>query len=169
MSALTYLFSKLVGVGIFPSSPPVARSQPSFFQSTLPVIRKRLRSCSESDDYSNFWNDIFLAIPSSMSLQSILTSLLASMTLSVTLIDPPTNGANSIRSGVRREAAILSGLVGKLTTEKSELWEIATSLLTTTRDWPEAYARVFVCWASGGAMQGGKVDLKGTSIDMHPG
>ncbi|KAF8964663.1 telomere length regulation protein-domain-containing protein [Flammula alnicola] len=161
LPSLAYLLGKLVNIGLFPPSPPVARSQPSFFQATLPSIRSRLHSSSAAtttNGYSAFWSSLFLAIPSSLALQSILTSLFATLST----IEPPTDDSPSKRARVRQEAALLDALVGKITPEKQELWEIGTSLMMS-RDWHESYARVFVCWLSGGS-RSGQVDLKGIVV-----
>ncbi|KDR73411.1 hypothetical protein GALMADRAFT_607283 [Galerina marginata CBS 339.88] len=162
LPSLTYLLGKLVNLGIFPPSPPTARSQPSFFQAALPIIRERQTSnlnpeLKYAQRYSVYWSALFLAVPSSLTLQSILGSLFSSLSGSLQEIEPSMDGAPAKRASLRREAALLDGLVGKITplgkdSEGRELWEIATSLMMmASRDWPEAYARLFVCWVSGGA------------------
>jgi len=153
--SITYLLTKLVNVGIFPPSLPIARSQPSFFHTSLPSIRRRLKS-NNSKPYSDYWSALILAIPSSHTLQSILTSVFASLLV----IEPPTDTAPASRTRVKQEASLLNSLIGSITPDKPELWEIGTSLVTS-RDWAESHARVFVCWLSGGS-QSTKVSLKGS-------
>ncbi|CAA7267613.1 unnamed protein product [Cyclocybe aegerita] len=162
--ALAYLLQKLVNLGVFPPKQPVARSQPSFFQATLPAIRARFElDTPESSSYSKFWSALLLALPS-LTLQSILASLFGTLST----IDPPTDTSQAKRVLAKRDAALLDGLVGKVAPpqekgleeeqERAELWEIATSLILG-REWPESYARTFVCWVSGGA-KGTRVNLK---------
>lgn len=152
--SITYLLTKLVNLGIFPSSLPVARSQPSFFHTSLPSIRRRLKSDS-SKPYSDYWSALIIAIPSSHTLQSILTSIFSSLLV----IEPPTDTVPTSRSHVKQEASLLNSLIGSITPDKPELWEIGTSLMTS-RDWAESHARIFVCWLSGGS-QSTEVSLKG--------
>ena len=146
-----------MNVGIFPPSLPIARSQPSFFHTSLPSIRRRLKS-SNSKPYSDYWSTVILAIPSSHTLQSILTSIFASLHV----IESSTDTAPTSRARVKHEASLLNGLIGLITLDKPELWDIGTSLLTS-RDWPESHARIFVCWLSGGS-QSTRVSLKGSSF-----
>lgn len=157
--SITYLLTKLVNVGIFPPSLPIARSQPSFFHICLPSIRRRLKS-DNSKPYSDYWSAVILAIPSSHTLQSILTSIFASLLV----IESSTDTAPTSRACVKQEASLLDGLIGLITQDKPELWEIATSLLTS-RDWPESHARIFICWISGGS-QNTRVSLKGSSFPL---
>ena len=153
--SITYLLTKLVNVGIFPPSLPVARSQPSFFHTSLPSIRRRLKS-DNSKPYSDYWSAVILAIPSGHTLQSILTSVFASLLV----IESSTDTALTSRAHVKQEASLLNGLIGLITPDKPELWEIVTSLLSN-RDWPESHARIFVCWLSGGS-QSTRFTLKGS-------
>jgi telomere length regulation protein len=155
--SIIYLLTKLVNVGIFPPSLPIARSQPSFFHTSLPSIRQRLKS-DNSKPYSDYWSAMILAIPSSHTLQSILTSIFASLLV----IESSTDTTPTSRARVKQEASLLNGLIGLITPDKPELWEIGTSLLTR-RDWPESHARIFVCWLSGGS-QSTRVSLKGSSF-----
>ena len=157
VSSITYLLTKLVNVGLFPPSLPIARSQPSFFHTSLPSIRRRLK-LDNSKPYSDYWSAMILAIPSGHTLQSILTSVFASLLV----IESSTDTAPTSRARVKQEASLLNGLIGLITPDKPELWEIGTSLLTS-RDWPESHARIFVCWLSGGS-QSTRVSLKGSSF-----
>jgi telomere length regulation protein len=157
--SITYLLTKLVNVGIFPPSLPIARSQPSFFHISLPFIRRRLKS-GNLNLYSDYWSAVILAIPTNHTLQSILTSIFASLLV----IESSTDTAPTSRARVKQEASLLNGLIGPITRDKPELWEIGTSLLTS-RDWPESHARIFVCWLSGGS-QSTRVSLKGSSFSF---
>ena len=145
-----------MNVGIFPPSLPIARSQPSFFHTSLPSIRRRLKS--DDSKYSDYWSAMILAIPSSHTLQSILTSIFTSLLV----IESSTDTTLISRVRVKQEASLLNGLIGLITPDKPELWEIGTSLLTS-RDWPESHARIFVCWLSGGSPST-RVSLKGNSF-----
>ncbi|KAF9476587.1 hypothetical protein BDN70DRAFT_882199 [Pholiota conissans] len=161
LEPLAYLLAKIVNVGLFPSRPPTAHSQPSFFSSTLPAIRARVDARSPSSStYSAFWHSIFLALPSSLTLQSIIVSLFGTFIPTVDAIEPPTNGSTLSRSRLRREAALIQGILGVITPRGDDqaLWELTTSVMVD-REWPEAFARIFVAWMSGGAY-GGEIDFK---------
>ncbi|KAF8160588.1 telomere length regulation protein-domain-containing protein [Pholiota molesta] len=165
LDALAYLFTKLVNVGLFPARPPVARSQPSFFSSALPAIRARLDMNSPTPSaYNVFWHSIFLVLPSSLTLQSILASLFGTLAPTVESINPSTDASAPARSRMRGEAALLQSVVGSINPggDKQALWEVATSVVLD-REWPEAFARVFVAWISGGA-RGAKINLKGNKV-----
>ncbi|KIM48937.1 hypothetical protein M413DRAFT_438113 [Hebeloma cylindrosporum] len=159
LDAFTYFLSKLVNVGLFPASPPHARSQPSFFHTTLPIIRQRL--ASQHPAYSTFWSNLFLNIPSILTLQSILTSLFGSLESLESSSLNATDDSPTARARIKNDAALLEGLVGEITPEKEDLWQIVTSLITGSglREWPESHARIFVCWVSG-ASRGARVNLK---------
>ncbi|KAH9038997.1 telomere length regulation protein-domain-containing protein [Lactarius pseudohatsudake] len=78
MPSITYLLTKLANIGAFPTSKPNSPSQYSFFLSTLPTIRARLsKGGNAAALYSAFWATILESLPSSFTLQSILTSLFA--------------------------------------------------------------------------------------------
>lgn len=141
---MSYLITKLVNVGAFPPSPPTARSQPSFWQTTLPIIRRKLRAIPEPGSYSLAWQKLILNIPSTLTLRSVLTSLFTSLNLIV----PSTDATVLKRAQVKLEAQLLSTILGKLTEDEEQLWDTATSLFLS-RDWDESYARIFVCWLAG--------------------
>ncbi|KAF5386639.1 hypothetical protein D9615_001839 [Tricholomella constricta] len=153
MPSITYLLAKLVNMGAFPAVPPNSRSQPSFFHVTTPTIRARL-AADDVSLYSTMWSTLFLGLPSSLTLQSILTSLLASL--------PPsahaTQGTPFQRAVVKNKAKFLNGITGSITPEKEELWE-STIAIIQGKDWDIGQARVFVCWLSGGS-QAGRVNEK---------
>jgi telomere length regulation protein len=152
--SIAYLLAKLVGLGVFPATPSILRSQPSFFETNLATIRTRLES-SELAKYSEFWTSLLQGLPSSMALQSVLRSLFASLHS----LDYVADSGPLERARVKREARLLAGLTGPLTPEKEELWESALAIMLG-RDWDIGYARIFVCWISGGPLRG-KIDAKG--------
>jgi telomere length regulation protein len=158
MSSITYLFTKLVNVGAFPTSKPTSSSQLSFFLSTLPTIRARLsKGGITAELYSAFWAALLEALPSSITLQSVLTSLFAH----ISVPDIPLDPLPSSRALVKREATLLRGIVGKLTDGKQYLFDsVSTAMLS--RDWSEGHARVFACWIAGATA--GAVDTKGKSL-----
>ncbi|TFK90973.1 telomeric DNA binding protein [Polyporus arcularius HHB13444] len=149
ISSIAYLLAKLVSVGIFPPSIPTSPAQPSFFQSALAAIRAHL-GISDGDKYSAFWIDLLASLPSSLTLRSILTSLFSSLA-------PPRDGLNetpSARALVKREAILLRHLLGPLSKSNGELSE-SFSAVALGRNWDEAHARIFACWAAG-AQQGSR-------------
>jgi hypothetical protein len=60
---------------------------------------------------------------------------------------------------VKREAYLLSKIVGHLAPQKEELWESASAIISG-RDWDVGRARIFVCWISGGS-EGGQIEEQG--------
>lgn len=152
--SLSYFLAKLVNVGVFPATPPTSRSQPSFFQTTLPTIRAKLQA-EDFNDYSNFWSSVLLGLPTNFTLRSVLISLFASLSA----IERAVDSAPPQRVLVKREAYLLSKIVGYLTPQKEELWESAIAIISG-RNWDVGRARIFVCWVSGGS-QGGPVDEQG--------
>ncbi|KAF9466374.1 telomere length regulation protein-domain-containing protein [Collybia nuda] len=140
---LAYLFAKLVNLGVFPATPPVLRSQPSFFQNNLDTIRVRLDT-DGSNKYSEIWASLFQSLPSSSALQSILRSLLTSLQS----LEHVSGNGDLERARVKQEARLLSGLAGSIVPEKEELWELASAIILE-RDWDIGHARIFVCWMSG--------------------
>jgi telomere length regulation protein len=131
-----------VNVGIFPSSSTIFTTQSCFWKSTLPTIRRRLKS--EDDSYSTFFSDIIQAIPSALTQQTILGSLLASLKkLPFSLDASPRQ-----RGVVKQEANLLREIVGRLNSKSQELWE-NTSAVFLNREWDEGCGRYLVCWAAG--------------------
>lgn len=140
ISLLTHLFTKLVGVGMFPSSAHLSPSQPSFFRSTLPVIRQRLReNGSGSRAYKSIWSTLMSSLPSLLTQRAVVGSLFAS------LDSMPAPDACS-RSAVSREALLLQGVLGEASSD-TNLWQVITAVILT-RTWGQNYARLFVCWIS---------------------
>jgi len=151
---VSYLLAKLVNQGVFPTTSPISRSQPSFFQTTLGTIRARQEG-EASSNYSNLWSSLLLGLPTNFALRTCLISLFASLSP----LDRAVDCAPQERALVRREAYLISKVVGKLTPQKEELWESATAIITG-RNWDLGRARIFVCWVSGGS-QGGQIDEQG--------
>ncbi|KAK0503045.1 telomere length regulation protein-domain-containing protein [Armillaria luteobubalina] len=141
VSSIIYLITKLVNLGVFPSSPPTLPSQASFFLATLPIIRSRLDD-GANENYSKIWAEVFLGFPS-ITLQTILTSLFASLRR----VDAPLNGSAYQRACVKREALLLHRLVGRMSPDNEELCETVIPV-TLGRNWDEFCARIFVCWAA---------------------
>jgi telomere length regulation protein len=155
MSSITYLFLKLANVGAFPASKPTSPSQPSFFLSPLPTIRRRLsQGSSATASYSSFWSALLESLPSSFTLQNILASLFAH----ISVPDTPLDISPSSRALVKREAGLLLGIVGSLREDKTYIRD-STSAVLLARDWGEGHARVYACWAAGTTT--GVVDVHG--------
>ncbi|KAJ6547365.1 telomere length regulation protein-domain-containing protein [Mycena capillaripes] len=142
VASVTYLLMKLVNLGMFPATQPSSRSQPSFFQATLPKIRVRLTQ-ENSAAYSAAWSGILRGFSSSFTLRSILTSLFGSLSADSNTEDSPHQ-----RAMVKRESFVLLGLLGPVIADDVELWE-SISAVILTREWSEGHARIFVCWVSG--------------------
>ncbi|CAK5279612.1 unnamed protein product, partial [Mycena citricolor] len=148
---LTFLLAKLINLGCFPSSPPSSRSQPSFFQATLPLIRERL--AVENLRYSGAWRKIFRGFASTLALQSVFVSLLSALPA-----DGRLDGSPQVRSSIKREGLFLNSFLGSLDVEEDwQLWE-ALSAVVLTREWNEAHARIFVCWISGPRCNAGALE-----------
>jgi telomere length regulation protein len=161
MPSITYLLTKLVNVGAFPTSKPTSPSQHSFFLSTLPTIRARLSKGSTAAGlYSAFWASLLEALPSSFTLQSVLTSLFAH----ISVPDVPLDPSPPSRALVKTEAILLQGIVGRFTDGKQYLFNsVSTAMLA--RDWSEGHARVYGCWIAGATA--GTVDTKGKCSRCH--
>jgi telomere length regulation protein len=141
VNSVCYLVSKLVNIGAFPPSPPTMRSLPSFWETNLPIIRQKILGLPEPNPYCDAWQKLILDIPSSLALHNVLTSILASLEH----VDPPTDSSTKKRVQIKLEAKLLTAVLGRLSEDDNQLWEIATSLILK-RDWEESYARIFVCW-----------------------
>lgn len=136
--ALSYLLAKLVNSGAFPQASLSGSLQPSFFAVSLPGIRRHTNSPS----YQTVWKKILDGLPSSAILQSIFISLLFSIR-SVPSLDPDPTARNSVKS----EAKLLRAILGDLSLDNRDVWDIALAG-SQTRDWGEAKARVLACWAA---------------------
>ncbi|KAI6036637.1 telomere length regulation protein-domain-containing protein [Pisolithus microcarpus] len=129
ISLLTHLFTKLVGVGMFPSSAHLSPSQPSFFRSTLPVIRQEVTG----------ERTLMSSLPSLLTQRAVVGSLFASL-------DSMSAPNACSRSAVSREALLLQGVLGEASSD-TNLWQVITAVILT-RTWGQNYARLFVCWIS---------------------
>lgn len=141
--AITYLFTKLVNQGALPLAHPSARSQPSFFQTTLASIRRNLQSTNRNL-YSSTWTAVLANIPSSLTLQKILQSMFASLQIDL---------RSSDRSRIQGNAQILQGFFGVVTPDYVRLWECTTGLLIN-KEWDEEMMRSIVCWISDALVDG---------------
>jgi telomere length regulation protein len=154
MSSMTYLFTKLANVGAFPPSKPTSTSQPSFFMSTLPTIKRRLsQGGSATASYSSFWGALLESLPSSFTLQNILASLFAH----ISVPDIPLDASPSSRGLVKRKAGLLFGIVGSLREDRPYIRD-NTSAVLLARDWGEGHARVYACWVAGARTGVGDVE-----------
>ncbi|KAJ7470566.1 telomere length regulation protein-domain-containing protein [Mycena latifolia] len=142
VASLTYLLTKLVNVGTFPPVQPSSRSQPSFFQATLPQIRAQLMQENPAS-YSAAWARILRGFSSSFTLQSIVTSFFGSL-----YSELGTDSSPHRRAMAKRESLLLLGLLGPVVPDDPELWE-AISAVILSREWSEGHARIFVCWVCG--------------------
>ncbi|KAH9174221.1 telomere length regulation protein-domain-containing protein [Lactarius sanguifluus] len=162
MPSITYLLTKLVNIGAFPTSKPTSPSQYSFFLSTLPTIRARLsKGGNAAALYSAFWATTLESLPSSFTLQSILTSLFAH----ISVPDVPLDPSPPSRALVKREATLLLGILGRLSEGKQYVLD-STSTAMLARDWSEGHARVYACWAAGATA--GAIDTNAVSAFLTP-
>lgn len=147
-----------MNIGAFPPSPPNIPSQPSFFASALPAIRDRLSGGPDTSSYSDFWAELLSSLSSSLTVQSIGTSLFGHVIRIESALDP----SPRIRALVKGESELLRGLMGSLNT-KNELWDNIVAIILG-REWPEGHARVFACWAA--TSQVGVADEDGKRLDL---
>ncbi|KAK7693186.1 hypothetical protein QCA50_002752 [Cerrena zonata] len=146
--SVTYLLTKLVNLGIFPATVPSSTSQPSFFKTNLDSIRYHLNDPS----YGSFWNEIFVSVASTITLRAIITSLFVHL-------NPVEGTENAVatRILVKKEGLLLRSLLGKLSTDRDDLWD-AVNAVILGRDWDEGYARIFICWIAGSESRLTEVD-----------
>lgn len=137
-----------MNLGTFPANVPSVSSQVSFFQSNLPTIRYHLNEPT----YGTFWNEILGSIPSTITLRTILTSLFVHLNEVEGL-----ENSDLTRAQVKRESLLLRSFLGKLTTDRDDLWD-AFNAVILNRDWDEGRARIFVCWVAG-------TEYKHTEVD----
>lgn len=135
---LSYLLAKLANIGAFPSVPPSNSLQPSFFAVCLPEIRQH----ADSPSYRSLWKQILDGLPSSAVLQSIFVSLFSSIRPVPSLDTDP-----SSRNLVKSEAVLLRSVLGDLSPESRDLWDIVLGV-SQARDFGEGRARVLACWAA---------------------
>lgn len=109
----------------------------------MPQIRSRLLQW-HAGSYSESWQAVLAALPSTHTLQRIVTSLLGHLSA------PPTSLAVQLKERrlVRTEAWQLRGVLGAPSEERPELWDALMAAISA-REWDEGHARVIVCWISG--------------------
>ncbi|KAH8111965.1 telomere length regulation protein-domain-containing protein [Phellopilus nigrolimitatus] len=143
-SSLSFLISKMINVGMFPSTPMIAPSQSSFFSATLPTIRSRLATLSAEGQsiYTEIWTDLFMALPSGL-FSKALTSLFAHIS------DLPDNldTSHEARGLMKREGRLISQILGNLEGDEDEKW-LAVSSVLLMRCWDISKARILVCWVT---------------------
>lgn len=143
-----------MNTGAFPPSPPNMPSQPSFLASVLPAIRNRLSSSPDTSSYSDFWAELLSSLSSSLTVQSIITSAFGHVVRIESALDP----SPPTRALVKREAALLRGLLGPLH-KRNEAWDNIIAIILG-REWPQGHARLFTCWTA--ISQVGVADEEGT-------
>lgn len=136
--ALSYLLAKLVNTGAFPSTAPANSSQPSFFAVCLPEIRRR----ADVPSFQSIWKMVLDGLSSSTVLQSMFVSLFHSVG-SVPSLDP----SLYVRSLVKSEATLLGAILGDLSPDNRDLWDVVLAV-SQTRDFGEGKARVLACWVA---------------------
>ncbi|KAF7304694.1 Telomere-reg-2 domain-containing protein [Mycena kentingensis (nom. inval.)] len=139
LSSLAFLLTKLVNVGVFPPAPPSSPAQPSFFVAAGPQIRVRLTE-SNAAAYSSSWRMILQNIPSSLTVQSIVCSLFATLSVDSGISDTP-----HARAVIKREARLLQGILAA--SDAEDIWDSISSVILS-REWTQAHARIFACWVS---------------------
>lgn len=147
--AVVYLLSKLVGQGVFPPTPPVTRTQISFFKVTMPSIRRQLEGPNRKI-YSKLWSDLSANMPPRV-LQSLLRSMFA------TLQDPI---GDDLVLQVKVIARILQGILGAPFPDHHGLWECVSGLIVDG-EWHEILTQGIVCWISGASLAQ-DVNVEGT-------
>ncbi|TEB06292.1 hypothetical protein FA13DRAFT_1807224 [Coprinellus micaceus] len=147
---ISYLLGRLVSQGLFHPVPPTTRTQPSFFQSTLPIIQSKLYA-SDRSAYFAYWHELLQNLLSTLALQSILISLFGSLRK---LESPPLRLTGETCSCSRGSNPSDFNLLEHpfMTTSCGRQW----------RSWPLSHTRIFVCWVSGGARGG---DINTAALD----
>jgi len=154
VSLLTQLFAKLVNVGVFPSSTYLSPSQPSFFRSALPLIRRRLRKVDgNAEHYTRLWNCIVSSLPSMFTQQTIVGSLFASLTVLELLLGTSAHD----RGIISREAHLSRAMFGEASPDVDN-WQAITAIILT-RTWSQNHARLFVCWMAASQHTQGEISL----------
>ncbi|EJC98569.1 uncharacterized protein FOMMEDRAFT_113710 [Fomitiporia mediterranea MF3/22] len=144
VSSLTSLMTKLVNIGLFPSTTSLAPSETSFPSIVLPAIRSRTYSSSgeAQGTCGTLWNEIFASLP-----PGLFSKALASFVSHLAELPDDTDTSDAARGLVKREAIVLSKIFGNLEGEEDEKWLSVSSALLT-RTWSIAKARILVCWVS---------------------
>jgi telomere length regulation protein len=106
------------------------------------------------ESYSMLWSTVLESLPSSLTLQHILASLFAH----ISIPDAPLDVSALSRGLVKGEATLLRGIIGSLGKEKKYILD-NISAVVLARDWSESHARVYTCWVAGAST--GVVDSQG--------
>ncbi|KAK7466957.1 telomere binding protein [Stygiomarasmius scandens] len=138
VSSIAHLIHKLARLGIFPPAPPSSRSQPSFFEAVIPIMKTRFAQ-PESQFYSSIWWCIQREL-SSITLQIIIRSLFAALKTPDSVLD----GTHQTRALVKKEATFAYNLCS-LSSDPQEVWD-SVSAVVLGQNWTESYSRLFVCW-----------------------
>ena len=113
-------------------------SHPSFFQVNSSAIQRHAKESS--------YSKAFIAIIGSLSsitAQKVLASLLDSFTWQSDLAENAV-----IHKEISSRSLLFDALIGPLTPDERERWEMVTSVIIG-RPWPEELARVLVRWTVG--------------------
>ncbi|KAI5899883.1 uncharacterized protein SCHCODRAFT_02561678 [Schizophyllum commune H4-8] len=148
LPSLTYVLIKLANVGVFPPTPPVERSRPSFWRTTLPIIRRKL----DNKKYAHAWSELLAAIPATTTTQIILVSLFAALEVN----EKGTDGSAPQRALVKREARVLVGVLG-YATKDSQIRDLAFGIMLG-KEWKELHGRIFVCWTASASWNGTNIE-----------
>ncbi|EIN07826.1 hypothetical protein PUNSTDRAFT_126727 [Punctularia strigosozonata HHB-11173 SS5] len=168
LASLAYLLAKLVNLGLFPATPPIARSSPSFWTAVLPTVRRRLPSHPR---YASYWPAVLGALSSPISLRAIISSLLAHLPRLSEAEAEALDASPPTRTKIRRSAVLLYRLLGlDIDAEGSEdVWTAAREVMLLPRggaQWTEADARVFVCAAAESKTTDALESLLAATIDL---
>lgn len=164
ISLLTQLFAKLVNVGVFPSSTYLSPSQPSFFRTALPLIRRRLREVdANAEHYTRLWDCIVSSLPSMFTQQAIVGSFFASLTT----LESPLGTSTPDRGVISREAHLSRAVFGEASPDVDS-WQAVTTVMLT-RTWSQNHARLFVCWMAASQHTQGEIllDVVLSKLDAH--
>jgi telomere length regulation protein len=106
-----------------------------------------------------FWSTVLGSLPSLLTLQNILASLFAH----ISVPDTPLDVSAPSRGLVKREATLLQGIVGSLGKDNKHILD-STSAVVLARNWSEGHARAYVCWVAGAST--GVVDHQGMCLGV---
>ena len=144
MSSLQLLVTRMINVGLFPSSSPstLAPSQTSFFALTLSKMRNRFDTLTPDrrTAYTETWNELWGSLPLTL-FSNVLGSLFANLAEFPDGLDESPES----RGLVKREARLVLRLVGALEGPEDEKWQTVSSVLLS-RKWDVAVARILVTW-----------------------
>ena len=125
----------------------------------LPTLRPQVLSESSIAP----WHALLCAVPSAITLQTILVSLCSHLDLA-SVASHALDGSLHIRARVKREALLLREVCGAAAKDNEILEAVLGAIVG--KQWDIAHARTFVCWSSGLAE---KKDMKGASTATFGG